>query len=136
MTTGRPPAFSKVYIDCKFPSTQKIEEGEPESDCTSIFLKCRTIVHLSKCYLPVVESWGFRFARECVSEMTLRTLTAEAPSYATIMELDKKVREYPIPPEALALLQDSGNSNEDEPPSLAATMQRFVLSHTREVSEY
>ena len=25
-------------------------------------------------------------------------LTAEAPSYATIMELDRKVREFPVPP--------------------------------------
>lgn len=29
--------------------------------------------------------------------MISRTLTAEAPTYATIMELDRKVREFPLP---------------------------------------
>ncbi|TFK34305.1 hypothetical protein BDQ12DRAFT_371960 [Crucibulum laeve] len=34
---------------------------------------------------------------ECIADVTARTLTAEAPSYATVMELDRKVREFPLP---------------------------------------
>lgn len=52
------------------------------------------------------------------------------------MELDRKVREFPIPAEAAALLEDLKTPQEGEeplPPSV--TMPRFVLSHSREVSE-
>ncbi|KAG5635135.1 hypothetical protein H0H81_012334 [Sphagnurus paluster] len=45
----------------------------------------------------VVSIWQCRFAAECVADVTARTLTAEAPSYATIMELDRKVRDFPLP---------------------------------------
>lgn len=136
MTTGRPPAFSKVYIDCKFPSSdENANEGELEADCTPSFSSSYRYHVFSQTPPLVVESWGFRFARDCVSELAARTLTAETPSYATILELDYKVREFPIPPEVLALLQDNGNSADEEPLPLAVKMQRFVLSHTREVSE-
>lgn len=64
--------------------------------------------------------WQFRFATECVAEVTSRTLTAEAPTYATIMELDRKVREFPLP-------EDTTNKND-----LAASFQKCVLDHIRE----
>jgi len=80
-------------------------------------------------------SWGFRFAMECVADVAARTLTAEAPSYATIMDLDRKVREFPIPEDALAVAASTGPVNDvNLSPSLA--MMRCVLSHTREVSKY
>lgn len=71
---------------------------------------------------------------ECVAEVAARTLTAEAPSYATIMELDRKVREFPIPEEASAMATSTIPVNDAQlSPSMAMT--RCVLSHTREVSE-
>ena len=66
-----------------------------------------------------VEIWQFRFASECVAEVASRTLTAEAPSYATIMDLDRKVREFPLP---------EGTDKGD----MAASFQRCVLEHVRE----
>ncbi len=83
-----------------------------------------------------VETWGFRFALTCVAEVAAKTLTAEAPAYETIMELDRKVREFPIPPDAAALQEDLEGPSDSEPPSLQDSMIRFVLSHSREVSEY
>jgi hypothetical protein len=65
--------------------------------------------------------WQFRFAAECVADVTARTLTAEAPSYATIMELDRKVREFPLPP-----------LDEAAPDDVGASLQRCVLEHIRE----
>ncbi|KAJ7040931.1 fungal-specific transcription factor domain-containing protein [Mycena alexandri] len=92
LNTGRPPSFSLAYIDCSFPTYET--SGSKARD---------------------VEVWQFRFAAECVAEVTARTLTAEAPSYATIMELDRKVREFPLPPAPRG-------------PGL----QRCVLEHIRE----
>ncbi|KAG6914716.1 hypothetical protein DXG01_015765 [Tephrocybe rancida] len=45
----------------------------------------------------VVSIWQCRFVAEFVMNVTSRTLTAEAPPYATIIDLDRKVREFPLP---------------------------------------
>ncbi|KXN83523.1 hypothetical protein AN958_01347, partial [Leucoagaricus sp. SymC.cos] len=99
LNTGRPPSFSLAYIDCSFPQYETTDEKD-----------------------TAFEIWQFRFAAECVAEVTSRTLTAEAPSYTTIMELDRKVREFPLP---------EGLSN---PPKndLAASFRRCVLDHIKE----
>lgn len=60
-----------------------------------------------------------------MAEVAARTLTAEAPSYATIMELDRKVREFSLP-------ERSGPSTPAN--DLAASFQRCVLDHIRETS--
>ncbi|KAJ7234763.1 fungal-specific transcription factor domain-containing protein [Mycena haematopus] len=98
LNTGRPPSFSLAYIDCSFPTYDD-----------------------SKAIDGVYELWAFRFAAECVAEVTARTLTAEAPSYATIIELDRKVREFPVPP-----------FDEGAPDDVGANLQRCVLEHARE----
>ncbi|KAF7369259.1 Zn(2)-C6 fungal-type domain-containing protein [Mycena venus] len=114
LNTGRPPSFSLAYIDCSFPKyeNEKAKDGAcafPSSLCAPFMT-----MHL-------VEMWQFRFAAECVADVTARTLTAEAPSYATIMELDRKVREFPLPP-----LDDAA------PDDVGASLQRCVLEHIRE----
>ena len=81
-----------------------------------------------------VGSWGFRFAMECVADVAARTLTAETPSYVTIMELDRKVREFPIPEEASAVAASATPMNDPQLSSSVA-MARCVLSHTREVGK-
>lgn len=86
-----------------------------------------------------VESWGYRFASECVAEVAARTLTAEVPSYATIMELDRKVREFPIPEHAAQVATSVASpvptmATEDLPAS--ESMSRFVMAHAREVSTW
>jgi len=73
------------------------------------------------CLFFIVEIWQFRFAAECVADVTARILTAEAPSYATIMELDRKVREFPLP-------EGLSSSSDD----LAGSFQKCVLEHIRE----
>ncbi|KAF6750634.1 fungal-specific transcription factor domain-containing protein [Ephemerocybe angulata] len=75
LNTGRPPTFSLPYVDCSFPQYEEDFGGTSKED----------------------ELWSFRFAAEVVAEVTARTLTAEAPTYATIMELDKRVRDFPLP---------------------------------------
>ncbi|TFK67014.1 hypothetical protein BDN72DRAFT_961339 [Pluteus cervinus] len=104
LNTGRPPSFSLAYIDCSFP--QYDQEG----------------------FGSAFEVWQCRFAAECVADVTARTLTAEAPSYATILELDKKVRDFPMP-EGFANLGSGGENVEED---LAISFQRCVLDHIRE----
>ncbi|KAF8798672.1 hypothetical protein BYT27DRAFT_7203268 [Phlegmacium glaucopus] len=100
LNTGRPPSFSLAYTDCSFPQYDTGKDGNFGSS---------------------FEIWQYRFAAECVSEVTARILTAEAPSYATIMELDRKVREFPLP--------EGVSSSSDD---LAGSFQKCVLEHIRE----
>lgn len=90
-----------------------------------------------------VEIWQFRFAAECVADVTSRTLTAEAPSYTTILELDKKVRDFPLPegfqsPSAAVVATNGGGGTSNTVPGAKAdediglSMQRCVLDHIRE----
>ncbi|KAF8073307.1 fungal-specific transcription factor domain-containing protein [Lyophyllum atratum] len=111
LNTGRPPSFSLAYIDCSFPGKDDGMGEGAEGGFGSAF-----------------SNWQCRFAAECVAEVTARTLTAEAPSYATIMELDKKVRDFPLPEGMGAVGKGEGAGEED----MAGSFQRCVLDHIRE----
>ncbi|KAG8221159.1 hypothetical protein J3R82DRAFT_2710 [Butyriboletus roseoflavus] len=117
LSTGRPPSFSRAYVDCKYPgSGNSSEKEETDSD--------------------PFESWGYRFALECVAEVAARTLTAEIPSYATIMELDRKVREFLIPEHAANVATSVAApvpTIASEDLEIAVSMGRFVMAHAREV---
>ncbi|OCH96289.1 hypothetical protein OBBRIDRAFT_718907 [Obba rivulosa] len=114
LASGRSPCISRRYIDCEYPhKDDEDKEGEPGLD---------------------YESWAFRFAFECVSLIVEKTLTAEAPSYATILELDRKVRQFPISAEALAMVEELEAPPDAEPPSVEVAMQSSVMSHSREVT--
>lgn len=113
LNTGRPPSFSLAYTDCNYPQYDEQKSKDGEVACR--FFQCSPPLILSS-----VEVWQFRFAAECVADVTARTLTAEAPTYAIIMELDQKVREFPLP-------DDTRDKND-----MAASFRRFVLEHIRE----
>ncbi|TFK21657.1 hypothetical protein FA15DRAFT_672344 [Coprinopsis marcescibilis] len=100
LNTGRPPAFSLPYIDCGLPQYEDVA------------------TNLEKGF----EIWQFRFAAEVVAEVSARTLTAETPSYATIMDLDRKVREFPIPESMMSKPGDD----------FSTAFQLCVLDHIRE----
>ncbi|KAG2047430.1 hypothetical protein BDR06DRAFT_963916 [Suillus hirtellus] len=80
LTLGRPPSNRLSYIDCEFPedeTTTMNDQGEVE-----------------------VGFWRWKhiFTRDVFSQVTELTLSAELPSYSTILELDRKVREKVLPP--------------------------------------
>ncbi|KAE9408894.1 hypothetical protein BT96DRAFT_932215 [Gymnopus androsaceus JB14] len=101
LNTGRPPSFSLAYIDCSFPQYEGVNKkdgGQKDSSPpTNRGATAYEKMEKAKKEGYAFEIWQFRFASECVAEVISRTLTAEAPTYATIMELDRKVREFPLP---------------------------------------
>ncbi|KAG6888704.1 hypothetical protein C0995_006495 [Termitomyces sp. Mi166 len=109
LNTGRPPSLSLAYIDCSFPDGASGEGAETG-------------------FGSAFSTWQCRFAAECVAEVTSRTLTAEAPTYATIMELDKKVREFPLP-EGMGSAEGRMKAKGGD---LAGSFQKCVLDHIRE----
>lgn len=45
----------------------------------------------------LVPAWKARWGKECVAEVVLGTLTARPPKYTVILELDRKLRDMPLP---------------------------------------
>lgn len=124
LSTGRPPSVTLPYVDCQFPQDdeQRLNiNGDKEHSCKRVLLSTELPL-----IPPAVGSWGFRFACECVGQVAAKTLTAQVPSYATILDLDRTVREFPVPEIPAGMLMDNTKPS--------AVMSRYVLSHTREVS--
>ncbi|THH09731.1 hypothetical protein EW145_g1797 [Phellinidium pouzarii] len=117
LTYGRPPSLAMAHIDCKMAhETTKSDNGKVEMSFAA---------------------WKHRFASECLSIVHDQVFGARTPSYATVMELDKRVRSYYIPPSLQtpgfggAYFSPGGNN---EPSSLQLTMQRYVILAIKEVT--
>ncbi|KAI0294497.1 hypothetical protein B0F90DRAFT_1640097 [Multifurca ochricompacta] len=107
LSNGRPPAFNRAYIDCKFPRDEDI----PNTLEPGVFI--------------------FRFAFECTAEIVARTLTATSPRYTTIRELDRKIRDFNPPPQILEMIRASGDDPRSLP--LSASMSVFMFSNIPDV---
>lgn len=79
------------------------------------------------------DSWAPRFALNCVAEVASRALAAEPPSYAVIMELDQKVREFPVPSDIVAVVEEIPPADEEQPLPLSHSFGQMVMSHCREI---
>ncbi|EIN12123.1 hypothetical protein PUNSTDRAFT_96824 [Punctularia strigosozonata HHB-11173 SS5] len=121
LSTGRPPVFTREYVDTHYPmdpDTRVNKEGIME---------------------PGYSSWSYRFAAECLSDVARRTLGVDAPSYDTILDLDRKIRDFPIPGKLSTPSTDGQYPQQHRPSppkdgrSMPEDLQRFVLSHTKEV---
>lgn len=75
------------------------------------------------------DRWKHEFTKEIFSAVTEHTLTAAAPSYQTVLELDRKVREKRLPATLNVFL-----SPEDEKCTPAVYMHGCLLSQYRAVS--
>ncbi|KAH7916204.1 fungal-specific transcription factor domain-containing protein [Hygrophoropsis aurantiaca] len=79
LALGRPPSIRLSYTDCEFPedeTTRLTDKGEIEMG----FWR-----------------WKHTFTRDVFTNVLETTLTAAPPSYETILELDRKVREKVLP---------------------------------------
>ncbi|KAI0943568.1 hypothetical protein AcW1_002704 [Taiwanofungus camphoratus] len=83
LATGRLPTFSMPFVDTELP-------GDPD----------QTIAEDGSVQ-PSFPSWKARWGRECLAEVVQGTLTSRAPKYTVILELDRKLRDMPLPQYAL-----------------------------------
>ncbi|KAH0837784.1 hypothetical protein J3R83DRAFT_5964 [Lanmaoa asiatica] len=75
---GRPPNVSLDWIDAPYPDDEfpvKNDQGELEMSW---------------------RSWSWRFAK-LLHEVLVAAFGAKIPTYSTILELDRKIRDFPIP---------------------------------------
>jgi hypothetical protein len=106
---GRPPSFALPHIDCKMPF-----ENDTSDEQT-------------------FHAWKHRFASECMNLLHDQAFGAKFPPYATVIQLDRKMRAFPVPP----LLQVScyahaSNGSAGDSPMLI--LQRHIVLAIRETS--
>lgn len=110
-TLGRPPSFNLAHIDCKLPSLSEEDDS--------------------------FHTWKYRFTSECMSVVHDQAFGAKTPSYATVLQLDRKLRAFPVPPNLQ--VPGFGNSassselcrNQD---SVSLMLQRHIVLAIREMN--
>lgn len=75
--------------------------------------------------------WKYEYTRDILTCILEQTLSAEAPKYETILELDRKVREKPLPPHLNVFM-----TADEEECTPSVYMRRCLLGQYRSVSEY
>ncbi|KAH9052349.1 fungal-specific transcription factor domain-containing protein [Lactarius vividus] len=114
LTTGRPPSFNRAFIDCKFPQEGDVPKNLDPGEGSSL------------------GAWMFRFGFEGPAEIVARTLTATPPRYSTIQELDRKVHQFRVTPEALQAIRGGPGVDPRSVP-IPASMIAFMLSNIQDV---
>ncbi|KAM5532910.1 hypothetical protein V8D89_013462 [Ganoderma adspersum] len=108
-TLGRPPSFTLVHIDCKKPYTE-----DPCNDETFHW-------------------WKHRFTSECMNLVYDQAFGAKTPTYSTVLQLDRKLRGFAVPPS----LQIAGFGNSESRvgnyyESVPLILQRHLVLAIRE----
>lgn len=108
-------------MDCELPQDKHQTfdaEGKPQPSCKQFVYAFNAVTTEFDVVDDTVPYWKARFGMECVSAIVNGTLTARAPTYSVIIELDRKVRDMELPQYA-----------QGEPPtgcSLRDTMMFFM----------
>ncbi|KIP07741.1 hypothetical protein PHLGIDRAFT_127425 [Phlebiopsis gigantea 11061_1 CR5-6] len=79
LATGRLPSFSVPYVDTELPA-------DPDQTLAADGTR-----------QPSFPYWKATWGRECVSAVVEVTLLSRAPKYSLILELDRKIRDFPLP---------------------------------------
>ncbi|KAI6044218.1 fungal-specific transcription factor domain-containing protein [Pisolithus marmoratus] len=129
ITLGRPPSFSLAHIDCKLPST-----GEDDDSCMHVFHLQAVLIY--KVLVMTVHTWKYRFTSECMSVVHDQAFGAKTPSYATVLNLDRKLRGFPVPPNLQVVgFGSSANSTESRhQDSVMVILQRHIVLAIREMN--
>lgn len=78
----------------------------------------RTLIHCK------VGNWSSRYTVECLAPVVEATQAAKSPSYQTILDLDRKIREFTVPVSTDATDADG----------VPTGMRYFAQSYYRELS--
>ncbi|KAG1767818.1 fungal-specific transcription factor domain-containing protein [Suillus occidentalis] len=79
LATGRPPAIIPAVADCQVPN-----------DLDEATYRSRDI--------PIsFGNWSSHFTKECLAPIIEATQAVKPPDYQTILELDRKIRQFPVP---------------------------------------
>ncbi|OJT02942.1 hypothetical protein TRAPUB_6481 [Trametes pubescens] len=111
MTLGRPPSLSFQHIDCELPDDDEAAVSDDGTDLRGM--------------------WAFKhsFTRDIYAGVIDGMLSAKPPSYAQVLEFDRKIRQTSLPNVRLYLRPDEANYSNP-----AVVCKSFFLSHFRSIT--
>ncbi|KAJ3547759.1 hypothetical protein NM688_g5369 [Phlebia brevispora] len=108
---GRPPCMSLAFVDCEFP-----KDPEELTDAEG---------HKEWGFHP----WSWQYTKLLHQVMTT-AFGAKTPPYSTVLELDRKIRDFPVP----WRLRIKCGMNEESEPTKAIFMQRWFVMSCKEAT--
>ncbi|EAU84699.2 hypothetical protein CC1G_00218 [Coprinopsis cinerea okayama7 len=81
LALGRPPAIRPSYIDCQFPMDEELQDSGDSKSSVGYY------------------QWKYGFIKDVLATILEKTVTANPPTYETILDLDRRVRERALPPQ-------------------------------------
>ena len=125
---GRPATIHFSQFDCKMPAATRRAMMDASSGCASE--SC--LLHFSAHIATVHEwhTWKHVHARS-VSDVLQKALDAETPPYSDIIELDRTIHAFTMPPDVEALANGLPYSS-TQPESTTIIMQRWLLLQARD----
>jgi hypothetical protein len=136
---GRPPVLDLAHSDCRFPRDLEphvLPSGTSELGCEhSLFLQSVVfqvqVSHLFLFYL--VHSWMHHYIAACLSVSVQRTHSVHRASYSSFIELDKRIRSFPLPSHLHSPVYGTERRDWDVTPSRA--MRQYFVPSSVESSE-
>ena len=131
MALGRPPSVALSHIDCEPPNDEESSVGENGD----VFHGCKQRHYNSidtEAYssLRLDWKWKFLFSQQVYSHVIDALLGAKAPSYETVLDLDRRIRQTTLPAVRLYLRPD-----EDDYTNPSLCMKGYLMSQYRSISE-
>ena len=106
LATGRLPTFELQYVDTELPADPDetlADDGTPQPSCEYMSIRSPfwdLVAHripTTTATRRTVPAWKARWGKECISPVVMGTLTAQPPKYSVILELDRRIRDVPLP---------------------------------------
>lgn len=127
---GRPATIHFSQFDCKMPAATRraMDPSNPSCECAS--KSC--LVH-SLAYNPIAHEWHTwkHVHARSVSDVLQKALDAQTPPYSDIIELDRTIHAFTMPPDVEALANGLPY-NTTHPECTSAIMQRGLLLQARD----
>ncbi|KAI5992291.1 hypothetical protein F5J12DRAFT_786194 [Pisolithus orientalis] len=118
-----------IYLWQMFGTVSKLGDLQPSLFHTSIASFLEAGHHSDKVHIG---------SDNCVADVAARTLTYDFPSYFTVLELDRKVRNFPVTEAAEEFVAAASGAVPAKPTDrgigMMESMDRFVMSNAREVT--
>ena len=135
---GRPPVFDLAHSDCRFPRDLEphvLPSGNSELGCEhTAFLESTVFRSLTFCFsFDLVHSWLFHYIAACLSVSVQRTHSVHRASYSSFLDLDKRIRSFPLPSHLHSPVYGTERGDWDATPSRA--MQQYFAPCSIESSE-
>ena len=94
-TSGRPPSTSLSFVDCDIPDDDEEQEGgdgQKLMGCTSSFSSRNALTQSRPDH-----RWNYEFIK-VLSRVMAIAFTSQPPPYAAILDLDRELRDFYVPP--------------------------------------